>query len=316
MKRQSEGEVAEKLAATPDGESVLYEDVAFSDVTPNPNLYVHAIPDDLQERNGRTHMAFLTDLIGETTDLSGIYYRYRKRWSSEVFFRQTKHGIMSNTESADGTVVFDRSSGDVATEIDASPSVATDDVLVSVAFQEMVAYNIASGSERWRTDSGFSRWPVADGGRLVGIEVTPGPQSGGSLVALDLDSGDEVWAEEIADLETPVSSVAVTDGVATFMSRPSTDPGTLYAHDFADGTQLWSQGVGTVPISSFSLATDSGIVIAPGVTDDNRVQVRAYDAQNGEQLDATSGGLGITEAAAVDRVFLEIDLADVTATEF
>jgi hypothetical protein len=219
-------------------------------------------------------------------------------------------------ESADRTVVFDRSSGDVATEIDASPSVATDDILVSITFQEMVAYDIASGSERWRTDSGLSRGPVVNDGRLVGIEVTPGPQSGGSLMALDLDSGDEVWAEEIADLKTPVSSVAVTDGVATFMSRPSTDPGTLYAHDFADGTQLWSQGVGNVPIASFSLATDSGIVIAPGVTDDNRVQVRAYDAQNGEQLDATSGGLGITEAVAVDRVLLEIDLADVTATTF
>lgn len=56
--------------------------------------------------------------------------------------------------------------------------------------------------------------------------------------------------------------------------------------------------------------TDSGIVRSG----DNRTQVRAYDAQSGEQLDTTSVGLSVT-GAAVDRVLLAGDLIDVVATE-
>lgn len=103
VRRQSDGAVAEKIESTPVGESKCYEDVSFSDVTPDVNVYVHAIPEELQERNDRTHMAFITDLTAETASLPGIYYQYRKRWSVEVFLRQAKHQYLPETETSDGT---------------------------------------------------------------------------------------------------------------------------------------------------------------------------------------------------------------------
>ncbi|MFC6718901.1 transposase [Natrialbaceae archaeon GCM10025896] len=99
------GAVASVINETPIGESEFYKGVPFSDVTPNPNVYVHSVPEWLREQNGgHPHMAFLTDLTPEDVDLSDIYETYLKRWSIETFFRQLKHEFASQTESASPTL--------------------------------------------------------------------------------------------------------------------------------------------------------------------------------------------------------------------
>lgn len=220
-------------------------------------------------------------------------------------------------EDGDGITVYDRSSGDSVVEIDEplQDVVATDDVLVGLKAAEVAAYDITSGSERWRDRTILSPGAVIVDGRLIGQTVGFGPNATSSLKAIDLDSGDEVWSEEVSDLPIGGSPLAVENGVAVFLAGSTMEERTVYAHDIENGTELWSQNVGQLT-DSFSPATDSGVVIAPAVTENRRSQVRAYNVQNGDELDATSGGLSVNEALAVDRVFLEIGLSSVTAIEF
>ncbi|MFC6861864.1 transposase [Halomicroarcula sp. GCM10025817] len=91
IRAKRKGEAATLLDSTPVGESAFKRGVGFSDVTPNPNLYVHPIPEAVRTDGGNTHMAFLTDLSPDLTDLDSIYERYQNRWNVETFFRQLKH---------------------------------------------------------------------------------------------------------------------------------------------------------------------------------------------------------------------------------
>lgn len=99
IRAKRQGEAKTLLRETPPDESAFVRDINFSDVTPNPNLYVHPVPAWVRDDTGPTHMAFLTDLSPETTDLASIYERYQKRWTAETLFRQLKHDFGARTSS-------------------------------------------------------------------------------------------------------------------------------------------------------------------------------------------------------------------------
>jgi hypothetical protein len=238
--------------------------------------------------------------------------------SENAFFNTALTASYFVAGSADGVVVFDRASGEVVARIDASPRdiVATDDALVAIGSGGTAVYDTASGSERWREGPILAVDPVVDDGRLVGIQPGFGDEAS-SLRAIDLASGDAVWSEELGDAAVGSSPAAATDGVVTFIGGEMTGPSTLYGHALDGGSRLWSHGLGRVGNSGFAPpATDSGVVLAPAVTDENRSQVHAYGARSGDRLASTGGAIGVAEAMAVDRVFLEVELDGVTTIGF
>lgn len=99
IRAKRQGEAAELLEETPEGESDSRKNIDFADVTPGPNLYVYPIPEGLRDENGNTHMAFISDLDPEDTDAADIFETYTKRWSIETLFRQLKHDVGVETSS-------------------------------------------------------------------------------------------------------------------------------------------------------------------------------------------------------------------------
>lgn len=100
MKHLDEGEIVEVLNETEPGESKFVENVSFSDLQREPNLYVHPIPEHLQEKNGdATHMEFLTDLTHDDINMEELYKTYQSRWTIETIFCQINNGLNPETES-------------------------------------------------------------------------------------------------------------------------------------------------------------------------------------------------------------------------
>jgi outer membrane protein assembly factor BamB len=222
-------------------------------------------------------------------------------------------------QTANGLGVYDRASGDVVTEFDQSPQslVVSDDVAIFLQSAGMTAYDVSNGSERWQKQVILGRGAVIDDGRLIGLKSEIGPDAGGSLKAYDLESGEESYSVAVDNVSFGLSALAVENDVAVWLSGSMGEDSTLSAHNVSDGSQRWTKNLGQVPSSSFSPpATDSGVVIAPALTEDNRSKVRAFEAKSGDRLSETDGGIGITRAEAIDRVFLEIGLNEVTAKEF
>lgn len=98
IRAKRQGEAAELLAETPEGESNTRTNIDFSDVNPGPNLYVCPVPKAYRDE-GNTHMAFLSDLDPEDTDIGEISRTYAKRWSVETLLRQLKHDVGVKTSS-------------------------------------------------------------------------------------------------------------------------------------------------------------------------------------------------------------------------
>ena len=146
-----------------------------------------------------------------------------------------------------------------------TPSPATDGTNVYVFFHEagLVSYD-AAGTVRWRKPLGpFQNYygiaasPILAGDRLL---MLCDQGRGSFLVALDKDSGEELWRRDRPQrLEAFTTPVLLADGaVAVSGSR------WLDAYDPATGEVRWSLGgVGTGPISS--PVTDGDLVLVSAI---------------------------------------------------
>jgi hypothetical protein len=99
IRAKRKGEAAELLEETPNGESNTRTNIDFADVTPGPNLYVYPVPEAYRDEDGNTHMAFLSDLDPDDTDIDEVFETYSKRWSIETLLRQLKHDVGVKTSS-------------------------------------------------------------------------------------------------------------------------------------------------------------------------------------------------------------------------
>ena len=99
-KKLSKGAVADVIDATPVDEPRFKPNVEFSGLSVSPNLYVHPVPDALQDRYQMSpQLAFLTDLSPAECDMADLFETYQYRWSAETFIRQLKHEYTPNTQS-------------------------------------------------------------------------------------------------------------------------------------------------------------------------------------------------------------------------
>lgn len=219
-------------------------------------------------------------------------------------------------ESEDGITVYERGSGAIVLDLDLITQgfLATDGSLVLLQSTEIVTFDMPSGSERWRDETPLFAGPVIDDGRIIGVSGGLGSGTDSYLQAVDLDSGTRRWSEKLGDVSVNFADISAEDGVATFISDPRDQANTLYGHDLDDGSQLWTQNVGRIA-NPIPQVTANGVVVAH-VAEDEDFQMRGYNVQNGERLDATDTGFGVTELLTADRVFVELELQSATAYEF
>lgn len=78
------------------GQPIIIKDVPFSDVSPNPNVSVHRIPDSSNKDIDK--MGFLTDCEFDNTK-NDLYHSYNHRWSIETYFDQLKNALAPSTKS-------------------------------------------------------------------------------------------------------------------------------------------------------------------------------------------------------------------------
>jgi outer membrane protein assembly factor BamB len=207
----------------------------------------------------------------------------------------------SPTETAaDGDGEFDShvDAVDLATgeSVWASPLPLEDVVQTPVAVDETSAYigdvggrvtviDVASGDVRWTQELGtpISGAVTLDGGRAL-VTTLGGREEPSEIVALDAESGDELWRASAEDASNLVSAPVVADGRVLTLDVI----GGILAFDAEDGRFLWRtevvnpiapsgqpfllQGVGApAPVSA------DGQVFAVDVTG----RVYAFDAETG-----------------------------------
>jgi len=122
----------------------------------------------------------------------------------------------------------------------------------------MYALDLKTGARRWSVDV------LAWGGQNQGILPSPAagdgivcyPGEGNSLVALDANSGKQLWTFEA---KGPVASPAVGQGMVCFGSQDST----VYGLDAKTGHQLWACVVGEPLLTQTTLS--NGVAYVGGL---------------------------------------------------
>jgi outer membrane protein assembly factor BamB len=160
----------------------------------------------------------------------------------------------------DGAVFIGTSgSGELAT-----PAAGTSEASIP-GTGDLVAFDAATGTERWRTSigsAGFFSPAVADGVVYVGSDD-------GKLHAIDANTGQERWsfAIPVADEVLFTSSPAVADGLVYITGTR----GNLYAIDVATGAERWRALVGGVSPTTPVVAGGTVYVGADQATDNDQI---------------------------------------------
>ncbi len=186
--------------------------------------------------------------------------------------------VVATFNRTSGLVAFDRETGAevwrVATAatraVNTAPVVIGDRVVVGNVSGEVVALDLASGDEVWRTrvvDGGHD-WAYAIAGSMAfagGLIVVP--TQWGALVALDADSGEVLWTHAARD---GVIRAAHYRGVQPgFQASPliagdvvwaADTSGHLDALDLSTGEVVWSTELGAPALGGMASAGDFLIV--------------------------------------------------------
>lgn len=206
--------------------------------------------------------------------------------------------------------------------VNTSPALGCGAVFVST-LNETVAYDRADGTERWRAEGGATSFDGA-GSPALGDDTLYVP--GGSVAALDAETGDERWTAtatqsvqgvavadrvyaatgsngqggaaaftaagerwwETAGLGTSYACPAVADGRVFVPSKS----GTLTALDADTGEVLWQSRIED-GVSEPPAVADGTVVVEAG----NGTTVRAFDAATGERR--WSFTTGVSQSAPV-----------------
>lgn len=102
-REEDEGEIGEVMAEAEPGKPKFKESVDFAGLDQKPNLYMHPIPEHLQNQAGNTHLTLLTDLEDES-ELETLFETYLKRWTIETYFRQMKYRFCPPSKSPSGNL--------------------------------------------------------------------------------------------------------------------------------------------------------------------------------------------------------------------
>lgn len=151
----------------------------------------------------------------------------------------------------------------------ATPSPVTDGDNVYAFFQEsgLVSYD-GEGRERWRNPLEAFRnyYGMAASPILVGdLVIVLCDQAGGSfLLAVDKDSGQEVWRQSRADRRESYSTPVLYPNASEPRMILVSGSRYLDAYDPESGERLWAvPGLGAGPVASPVIAGDRVFVVAP-----------------------------------------------------
>lgn len=154
-----------------------------------------------------------------------------ERWS----LTEAVRSVRSSPTVVDGTVFFG------SARFDDDPT-------------EMWAVDAATGDTEWRfdTETEIRRSPTVFDGTVYIVDGTG--SEGGTVYAIDADTGDEVWSEPQPDGHQTTASPTVHDGMV-YLSFGS--GGTLWALDAESGAERWSnEDLGFSMWSSPTVVTD------------------------------------------------------------
>ena len=153
---------------------------------------------------------------------------------------------------------------------------------------------------------------VVDGVVYIGTDE-------GEVLALDAETGDELWDETMVDV-TDRSSTGITtapsvvDGVVYVGATDADLDGHLFAYDAETGDELWSESISTNSVRSSPVVYDDSVYVG---TDDGFL--RAHDVEDGSQdwVEEVSFEWlrGESPVAADGTLYVPIDGGDLVALE-
>lgn len=167
-----------------------------------------------------------------------------------------------------------------------SAAIAADTVVVAGSTGQILAFDLATGSAKWQASitgrssiSAITGLRDASASPVVHGDAVYATGIGGSLVALDLKTGDVRWQQPIGSAETPVIS-----GGSLFLIDLENR---MIAVDLKTGKVIWSQTLPPRP-SSNRKGSWAGPVMAAG-----KLWASSNDGRIAS-VDAVTGALGVT----------------------
>ena len=177
--------------------------------------------------------------------------------------------------------------------IDNPPAVADGTVYVA-SFGGLYALDAGDGSERWSTEIRADRVTIANG-------TVYGVSRGGSISALDAETGDQLWTQS---LDEGVRAAPAVDGESVYVT---TNEGTVYALAVGDGSERWVFETDSEYLYAAPTVGDGTVYVAVGRVDDGGYYY-AVDTEDGSeqwQLRSRNTDLDTTVSVADDTVYLE-----------
>jgi outer membrane protein assembly factor BamB len=160
----------------------------------------------------------------------------------------------------------------------APPAVAGDDLYVVDQDGVLIAFDLRSGAERWRAETGGTTWSapsVADGRVLVSV----GSEKLVTALAFDAGNGRQLWKKAFDVAVNIGSSSLLHEGRFLFTANA------LYALDPASGKQIW---VTTDRVLPLQFAIQNQRIYGVGFDARGRAIVAAWDGATGRRsLSAT-----------------------------
>jgi outer membrane protein assembly factor BamB len=260
---------------------------------------------------GELTVAFETKLAGQIVSSAAVVDGVAYLGAIDGRFRAFDLGRRSEVWSADINVAW------------SSPSVAGDLVIVGSEDRDLVALDRQTGDIAWRVplDGYAAGSPAIVGDRLYVSTSSEqsrgrlGPGANGKVIALDLDTREVAWQEDLPGPST--RSIAVQGSILVV----PTDVGIAVAFDTATASELWrfpTQAFTDTPIIA------GGKVLVAGLDPEGtRGALWAVDVESGREVwhhrrpsgqtivgPVVDAGAGIVYAGTVDGDMVALRLAD------
>lgn len=178
-----------------------------------------------------------------------------------------------------------------------SSPIVSDSVIYAATTDGLVSLT-TEGEERWTLEAagdkgGYSLPAVADGVVYVAsnaIDTECGGKTVASLVALDTETGDELWRTALDN--DYGGTPTVTDEMVYVVTKPSmTNNGDLFAVDAESGEKQWRLDLGGTGIANSSTPP---VAVADGVVYVAADDLYALDAESGDEHWAAEPGFKAT----------------------
>lgn len=239
----------------------------------------------------RENILYTADYLGNTTayDLAAKRVLWEQELNVPVSSSMVMHGSALLLGTSDGRVLsLDANSGavnwkaQVSSEVLAAPATSNSIVVVRCVNGQLYGLDIRNGSQRWVTEQRTPALTLRGTSTPVIIgDVVLGAFDNGSLIALNLQSGKELWQASIAvprgrtDIERMVdvdANVVVSDDVVYAVAFQ----GRIAAVQLGSGRIIWARDID----SYTGMSVDAYRIYLT----DSQGQVWAMDRNNGATL--------------------------------